>query len=303
MNAKGCLKAAVYVVKKNMPTILTVAGVVGNVTATVWACKKTLNVPDIMAENDAELEKIETAEVDDGTKIKMKRRLLIRTTGKMVKNYAGPAVLLVGANAASGYGMHIQHERTAEAVAVAAGTLQGFNEYRARVKERYGEDIEKELYYNMKKGEVEETVVDEKGKEKTVKKKVNVVDPTVTTDYFRRYLTRQNQKWWQGGDRVYVEHNINMANEVLTNKLQSDEFGVLTINEVYEYLGFEKCKKGMTWGWLFDYNNPDRQNVVNITFEEVYIPGDRGTLEKAYALDFNIDGNVYEMSVGDANSK
>lgn len=303
MNVKGCVKAAMYATQKNMPVLLTIVGVVGNISGTIWACKRTLNVPDILAENDAELEKIEATEADEKAKLKMKRKLLIRTSGKMCKNYAGPAAVIIGANLASGYGMHMQHERTVEAAAVAAGAIQGLREYRDRVRERYGDDIEKEIYYNMKKGEVEETVTDENGKEKKVKKKVNVVDPDATADTFRRYLTRHNQKWWQGGDRLYVEHNIDMANDILTKKLQADEFGVLTINDVYDYLGFEKCREGMTYGWIFDYNNPERQNVVNITFEEVYIPGDRGELEKAYALDFNIDGNIYEMTAGKKDSK
>ena len=41
---------------------------------------------------------------------------------------------------------------------------------RGRVLERFGEQVEKELRYNIKAQEIEETVTDGKGKEKTVKK-------------------------------------------------------------------------------------------------------------------------------------
>ena len=303
MNIKGCINAGLYLVEKNMPAILGWVGAVGSVTATVWACKQTLNLPDIMEENDDEMIEIENSDVDEKTKSQMKRGLFIRTTCKIVKNYWKPAVVEIVSIAASGKAIYIYKERTVEAATVAAGAIQGFREYRDRVKDRWGEAAEKEVYYGMKKGEVEETITDEKGKEKTVKKKVNVVDPNISGEYFRRYLTRKNQKIWHGGDRLYIENDLNMAQNVLTDKLHADSFNTLTINEVFEYLGFDKCREGMTYGWLYDYNNPDRQNNVTITWEEVYIPGDRGTLEKAYALDFNIDGNIYELTAGEKGSK
>ena len=301
---ESSIRGGLFLVDKFLPGILTVCGGACSVGATVWACKKTMNVNDILKENDEELENIENANVDEETKIKMKRKLVRKTAGKFVKNYAGPAALEVVAIAASGKAVMTEHERFEGAAAVAATAIQGLKEYRDRVRDRYGDEVEKEIFYNMKKGEVEETVTDEKGKEKKVKKKVNVVDPDATTD-FRRYLTRQNQKIWHGGDRLYVEHSINMANEVLTNKLQSGPsgFSALTINEVFDYLGFDPVPEGMTHGWLFDYNNPNLQNKVEITFEECYIPGERGTLEKAYALDFNIDGNIYAMTAGKKDSK
>lgn len=302
MNVKGCIKAALFVTQKNLPIILTVAGSIGSVTATVWACKQTMNVPDILEENDKELEEIEKADVDEKTRSKMKRKLCRKTTGRFIKNYWKPAVVEIVSIACNGKAIHIEHKRTVEATAVAASLAQFLNDYRGRVKDRYGEDIEKEIYYNMKKGEIEETITDEKGKEKTVKKKVNVADPD-SGHKFRRYLTRHNQKIWCGGDNLYVSHMIDMINQDLTEKLQYDEFNSLVLNDMLEATGFDKCHDGMVYGLLYDYGNPNRKNKVEITCEECYIPGERGELEKAYILEFPIDGNIYEMTAGQENSK
>ncbi len=63
---------------------------------------------------------------------------------------------------------------------------KGFKEYRSRVIERFGEEVDRELKYNLKAKKFEETVVDEEtGKEKKVKKNGFVVSPGDISGYAR----------------------------------------------------------------------------------------------------------------------
>lgn len=60
-----------------------------------------------------------------------------------------------------------------------------FKEYRNRVVERFGAEVDKELRYNIKAKKFEETVTDpDSGKEKKVKSTVDVAAPS-TNDYAR----------------------------------------------------------------------------------------------------------------------
>ena len=57
--------------------------------------------------------------------------------------------------------------------------------------------------------------------------------------------------------------------------------------------GMEKTKAGMVVGWVFDENNEDGDNFIEFNVRKVYIPNEYGEEELAYAIDFNVDGNIY----------
>ena len=49
----------------------------------------------------------------------------------------------------------------------------------------------------------------------------------------------------------------------------------------------------MVVGWVFDENNEDGDNFIEFNVRKVYIPNEYGEEELAYAIDFNVDGNIY----------
>ena len=54
----------------------------------------------------------------------------------------------------------------------------------------------------------------------------------------------------------------------------------------------------MVIGWIYDLNNPNLQNHVDFGIWNVGCEATRrfvNGLEKNVILDFNVDGNVYEM--------
>ena len=211
-----------------------------------------------------------------------------QTGVKVAKLYA-PAVILGTLSITSIVASNnILRKRNVALAAAYATVDKGFKEYRERVVERYGEQVDYELTHNIKTKEITETVVDEKGKEKQVKKTVEVADPNVTNDYIK-YFTRSNPYWDDTPD--YVELFLRSQQNYANDRLKVDK--VLTLNDVYDSLGFQKTKAGMVVGWVFDENNEDGDNFIEFNVRKVYIPNEYGEEELAYAIDFNVDGNIY----------
>ena len=285
-----------FELKKHSPEIFIAVGVVGTVASAVMACKATTKLNDILEESKEQIDAIHEAPQKEDLKDRydedmMRKDLALvyfQTGVKVAKLYA-PAVIL-GTLSITGIvaSNNILRKRNVALAAAYATVDKGFKEYRERVVERYGEQVDYELTHNIKTKEITETVVDEKGKEKQVKKTVEVADPNVTNDYIK-YFTRSNPYWDDTPD--YVELFLRSQQNYANDRLKVDK--VLTLNDVYDSLGFQKTKAGMVVGWVFDENNEDGDNFIEFNVRKVYIPNEYGEEELAYAIDFNVDGNIY----------
>lgn len=285
-----------FELKKHSPEIFIAVGVVGTVTSAVMACRATTKLSDILEESKEELEAIHEAPQKEELQGKhdedmMRKDLALvyfQTGVKIAKLYA-PAVILGTLSITSIVASNnILRKRNIALAAAYATVDKGFKEYRGRVVERYGEQVDYELSHNVKTKEITETIIDEKGKEKTITKTVEVADPNVTNDYIK-YFTRSNPYWDDTPD--YVELFLRSQQNYANDRLKVDK--VLTLNDVYDSLGFQKTKAGMVVGWVFDENNEDGDNFIEFNVRKVYIPNEYGEEELAYAIDFNVDGNIY----------
>lgn len=285
-----------FELKKHSPEIFIAVGVVGTVASAVMACKATTKLNDILEESKEQIDAIHEAPQKEELKDKydedmMRKDLALvyfQTGVKVAKLYA-PAVILGSLSITSIVASNnILRKRNVALAAAYATVDKGFKEYRERVVERYGEQVDYELTHNIKTKEITETIVDEKGKEKQVKKTVEVADPNVTNDYIK-YFTRSNPYWDDTPD--YVELFLRSQQNYANDRLKVDK--VLTLNDVYDSLGFQKTKAGMVVGWVFDENNEDGDNFIEFNVRKVYIPNEYGEEELAYAIDFNVDGNIY----------
>ena len=285
-----------FELKKHSPEIFIAVGVVGTVASAVMACKATTKLNDILEESKEQIDAIHEApqkeELKDRYDEDMMRKdlaLVYFQTGVKVAKLYAPAVILGTLSITSIVASNnILRKRNVALAAAYATVDKGFKEYRERVVERYGEQVDYELTHNIKTKEITETVVDEKGKEKQVKKTVEVADPNVTNDYIK-YFTRSNPYWDDTPD--YVELFLRSQQNYANDRLKVDK--VLTLNDVYDSLGFQKTKAGMVVGWVFDENNEDGDNFIEFNVRKVYIPNEYGEEELAYAIDFNVDGNIY----------
>ena len=157
--------------------------------------------------------------------------------------------------------------------------------------ERFGEDVDHQLRYNFKATEVEETVIDEKGKEKKVKKTIEVADPNASE--YVKYFTKSNPYWENNPE--YVEMFLRSQQNYANDKLKAT--GHLTLNDVYDMLGFHDSKAGMVVGWIYDLDHPNGDNYVEFDVKKVHLPDEQGGYEEAYAIDFNVDGNIYNEMI------
>lgn len=288
-----------FQIKKHSPEILVVAGVAGTVVSAVMACKATTKVSQILDESKEDIDAIHTAaeneeladvySVDDSKKDLM---IVYAQTGwKLARLYA-PAVILGGLSITSILASNnILRKRNVALAAAYATVDKGFKEYRSRVVDRFGKDVDYELKYDIEAKEIEETIVDDKGKEKKVKKTVNIANSNTASDY-ARYFTSNNPYWEDTPE--YNELFLRSRENYATDMLRAQ--GHLTLNEVYKLLGFEETKAGMVVGWVYDTENPIGDNFVDLSIRKVYLPKENSDdVELAYALDFNVDGNIYDM--------
>ena len=289
--------------KKHSPEILVGLGIVGTVASTVMACKATLKVNEITDEAKENIDKIHTA-LEKGyteagqeyTEEDSKKDLTItyvQTAVKLTKNYA-PAIVLGSLSVASIISGHNMLRKRYIATA-AAYTLvdKSFKDYRGRVVERFGKELDQELRYNIKAQEVEEIEVDEKGKEHVVKKTIQVADPNDISDY--AFFFCEGCHGWSKDpefNKMFLKRQQAWANEVLKTK------GHLFLNELREMLGLGKTQAGNVVGWIYDEKNPVGDNYVDFGIFDQDDERKRAFVngwERSILIDPNVDGNILEL--------
>lgn len=298
--------------RKYSPEIMTVVGTVGVVTSGVLACKATLKAVDVLDEAKDKIEVfhkgVENGEVigqlengDTGvvsySEEDCKKDLTIvytQTGVKFIKLY-GPAVALGVASIGciiTGHG--ILRKRNVALAAAYTAIDKGFKDYRGRVIERFGKDLDRELRFNIKAKEIEETVVNEKGKEKTVKKTVNVVDPNLTYNEYSRCFDNGCTGWSKDPEfnKMFLLAQQNYANDLLKSR------GHLFLNEVFDMLGFPRTPMGNVVGWTYDLHNEYSDGYVSFGIfdkndeeKKAFINGQ----ETSIWLDFNVDGYILDL--------
>lgn len=297
--ASGALNKIGFGLKKCSPEILVAVGVVGTVVSAVMACKATTKIDTILDETKEQLDKIheyagnpDVAEKYNAEDAKKDTAIVYAHTGvKLAKLYApavGLGILSISSILASN---NILRKRNMAISAALAAATQDFKDYRNRVIERFGKEVDHQLRYNIKAEEIEETVTDEKGKEKKVKKNIEVADPNASG--YVKYFTRSNPYWEE--DSSYVEMFLRSQQNYANDKLKAT--GHLTLNDVYDMLGFHDSKAGMVVGWIYDLDHPNGDNYVEFDVKKVNLPNEQGGYEEAYAIDFNVDGNIYNEMI------
>lgn len=297
--ASGALNKIGFGLKKRSPEILVAVGVVGTVVSAVMACKATTKINTILDETKEQLDKIheyagnpDVAEKYNAEDAKKDTAIVYAQAGvKLAKLYApavGLGILSISSILASN---NILRKRNMAISAALAAATQDFKDYRNRVIERFGKEVDHQLRYNIKAEEIEETVTDEKGKEKKVKKSIEVADPNASG--YVKYFTRSNPYWEE--DSSYVEMFLRSQQNYANDKLKA--IGHLTLNDVYDMLGFHDSKAGMVVGWIYDLDHPNGDNYVEFDVKKVNLPNEQGGYEEAYAIDFNVDGNIYNEMI------
>ena len=296
-SATRAFHKAKFGIKKHSPEILIVAGVVGTVTSAVMACKATTKIEGILENHKNQVDAIHKAIEDpetignaEYTVEDQKKDLTIvyaHTAVDFIKLYAPAVGLGVLSLTAIITSNNILRKRNAAIVAAYTALDKSFKDYRGRVIERFGKELDRELRFDIKNKEIEESVSNEDGSETVVKKNVQVIDGHDLSEYaiFFDETCRGYEK-----DPELNKMIINRVQDWANNKLQRQ--GYLFWNDVRRELGLDRTRSGQCVGWVLD---GDGDGFVDLGLFNVYrnnrfVNG----FETVAVLDPNVDGEILD---------
>ena len=310
--------SAKYTVKKYSPEILLGVGIVGIGVSTVLACKATLKVEGVLDIYEETMDKVDKALEQEQLRLEdaeefggdievlytnedaKKDRLTIKTQTavQFVKLY-GPSVTLMGASIGCILGAHrIMSKRQVALMAAYKVMEEAFANYRGRVITELGEAKDAHFMYGTTTVEEIETITDENGKKKKVKNEKEELVPGVKLSGFARIFEEEKPDQmgaWVGSTQFSPVHDYNLSFLASKEQYFNDKLvvkGLVTVNEVYEELGFPPTEAGMICGWRYKSDMGDGY----ISFRPRGIDGGwaMGTDGDPIILDFNIDGVIFD---------
>lgn len=286
--------------KKYSPEVLMVAGVVSIVGGTVLACKATLKVDAIKKKREDVYETIEEAydlseqgeldevyTVEDATK---DRTIATVHMGvQLVKAYA-PGAGLVIFGLACVMGSHgIMRKRNVALLGLYKAAEETLTAYRKRVVDELGEEKDRQFRYGMKVETIDDIIVDDKGKEKSVKKDVTVLDPNGISLY-AKFFDESCPDWHKDTNRNF--HFLKCQQSYANDQLHAK--GHIFLNEVYDLIGIPRTPEGQLVGWVkgmgddfVDFGMFDRDKQQVRDFVNGY--------ERSILLDFNVAGVIHDL--------
>ena len=300
-----------YTFKKYSPEILLGVGVIGVGVSTVLACKATLKVEGILDTYEETMTKIETTltrseagelgEVEYYVEDAKKDKLTVKTQTvvEFVKIY-GPAVTLMGASIGCILGAHhIMSKRQVALMAAYKVMEEAFTNYRGRVVRELGDVKDAHFMYGTETISEEETIIDENGKKKKVTKEREELVPGAKLSGFARMFEEEKPDQhgaWVGSTQWSPIHDYNLSflhgkEKYFNDKLVVKSF--VTVNEVYEELGFPPTEAGMICGWRYKSERGDGY----ISFTPRGIDGNwvMGMDGDSVVIDLNIDGVIFDQ--------
>ena len=287
---------------KHSPEILAGVGVVGVVGSLVLACKATTKLSDVLEESKEQLDKIKEVAADPAYEEKYSQDdvkkdttiTYVQTAMKVTKLYAPSVILCASSLGCLLASNNILKKRNAALSAAYMTVDKSFKEYRKRVADRFGEEVEKEIRYNIKAEEI--TKVDEDGNEvtETVKVMDGTDDPNSYSDY-ARFFGESCAAWQNDAEYnlTFLKAQQQYANDLLKAR------GRLFLNEVYRMLGIDETKAGQVVGWVYNPDNPTGDNFVDFGIYNMQRERVRAFVngyEPNILLDFNVDGVIWNLA-------
>lgn len=288
-------------IKKHSPEILVVTGIGTGIIAAIIACKQTIKANDIVAEARKSLQNIEDVkelaannevEYTEENEQEDRKTIGMQVTVGMVKTYALPVGLGILSITCILAGHHILKKRNVALAAAYSALSTDFMNYRKRVVDKYGKDVDFMLKNGLEKQIVANQVVDpETGEVKETKEEVLTYDGDKLSQYARIFDEVGSTQWTPSADhnRAFLLMEQNYFNERIRTR------GYIFLNEVYERLGFRPTKAGSVVGWV--YQNADYEGIdfgIFTAHTQKAAEFLEGT-EPSIILDFNVQGDILSL--------
>lgn len=294
--AKGLVGKVTFSCKKYSPEIFLVSGLVSITAGVVLAAVASTKVGDVVDEHNEAMQDLDRSNMSEEDKKdqqldieagivadpdETKADIWRHTVGRIAAMYA-PALgtYLLGVFCIlSSY--KIMKARHAALVAAYTALDTAFREYRERVKNKFGEDVDQAIM----SGDISKEV-DENG---------NVIKrPDEPLSPYGRFFDESCIGWER--DASYNLSFLLMVQAQMNKMLQQN--GYLFLNTVYEALGIPKTKAGHVVGWIYRPWDTEvqRDNYISFGIGDGTDQRSRDFINgwnKSIYLDFNVDGIIY----------
>lgn len=273
--------------QRHSPRLLFVGGVVGVTASTVLACRATLRVEDVLQEARERRMLIEST-LDDATAAYFaedhNRDLGIiqrQTAIRLIRLY-GPAVIVGALSITALAKSHsILSQRNSALAAAYTALEKGFDQYRARVIDKFGEEQDRDFRYGTGKLQV---IDPETKKKKTIRQ-------AGEASIYAKFFDETCPSWRPDADmnRAFLLAQQGYANTRLHAR------GHLLLNDVYQALGMNETQAGCVVGWILSKDGSTDNFVDFGIFDR---DSDRARafvndFEDRILLDFNVDGPIW----------
>lgn len=288
-------------IKKHSPEILVVTGIGTGIIAAIIACKQTIKANNIIAEARKNLQNIEDVkelaannevEYTEENEQEDRKTIGMQVTVGMMKTYALPVGLGILSITCILAGHHILKKRNVALAAAYSALSTDFMNYRKRVVDKYGKDVDFMLKNGLEKQIVANQVIDpETGEVKETKEEVLTYEGDKLSQYARVFDEVGSTQWTPSADhnRAFLLMEQNYFNERIRTR------GYIFLNEVYERLGFRPTKAGSVVGWV--YQNADYEGIdfgIFTAHTQKAAEFLEGT-EPSIILDFNVQGDILSL--------
>ena len=286
--------------KFNSPKILVFSSIVLGGGACVASSIATWHTRDILEEHNEEVDNLhwklkEAKNLEEETEVRkdiMKR--YAKTVATVGASYL-PAAGLLGGSVFCGVKGVASYEKNIAILGAGCLALKSaYDNAKARIEEKYGEEAAADIFYGSSEKEVKE--INEKGEE--VVKKVKEYDPYGIIDSNPcAILLGDGIDSNLTGDRWYDISLIRSIQQKFTYKLNSD--GYVLVQDVYKDLGVKPLSKYQhdlwaQYGWVKDQNRID--NYIRKCHSEGIEVTDEGIMN-ANSITLGVDNIVNERFI------
>lgn len=288
-----------HTAEKYAPEFLVGFGIASVVIGTAKLCKSSKQADEVIEETSHELKEIH----ENPNSANYKKDLSLayfRFVRGILKTY-GPGAAIEGIGLVClvlSNGIYKDRAITFSAAYTAVNEM--YNQYRKRVVDKYGEEADHDILYNVTEETVKEEYIDEEGKKRKRSKKVKKVNGPVLSPVSRVF--GHNSRLYEPGDMDFNLYQLKDIQDTFNNLLRIEK--VIYLDRVLRELDLLYCedddemvKRLHIMGWIWDPNGPDDQidfGIKNKYPTGGFVNGDATNgLEEDIWLEFNCQADVW----------
>lgn len=264
MSIKTGFQKIKFAGRKYSPELCLAGSAISGLAALYFTYKAGQKAPRVIARHNRDRSDVEAYKPDltDKETKQYIGKITLRTAKDLTIAFA-PAVACAGLTTyltLTGFG--IQRKRIAGLTAAFNSVNVAYNGLVSAIEARYGHEVAEDLMFNRAAEKVPVTVENEDGTYSTELKKVKTYSPDNNVP-FTFVFSKETSKYWKD-DPQYNIIFLNNLQRSVNDQLKIR--GFRHMNDILEQAGLELHPAGYELGWVFDYNDDEAQNYIDLGF-------------------------------------